>query len=802
MRNASIYLGLCSLFFSAPINSYSVDALSEADLDRMSGSEIMDTYRAVREMSLDSSGAIAVDSCVLVKDVADLVFESGELCFFEPISGRVVAALFRGEGLFRISTDDEIEVRQLKRFTGADSVELEFTEALMIFVDGTYEELLAHSKTPTQQLTDQRLVSRARDWRRASRKRFASNADARILSDLVSREESHFFRVYLESRQGGSLVFTIDPLYEEQVSLTRYEHPRFSKRAHVETWYSSKTIGRPTHPGRRWDITHVDMDITIDSRELLTATSTLHLHSLVDQRRLVPMMLSPKLRVESVVLNDDTCVFIQEDKDLDGSLWIVFPEAVVEDSTYQLEIEYSGREVVKDVGGGNFVVGYRTSWYPTFAGELLDLARYQMKFSIPEGMTLLATGSRTRAWDERGASCSEWRSEREYAVAGFNYGKFHRVEERSPCCHVECYTNMNLSNDLLQLRRALELSKDLQMELMMLPHEVTTEKIGKNAAIESRNAYEVFVHFFGEIPFTEIAVSQQPQTAFGQSWPSLVYLPFQAFFSESMRDRLGLVTSEGDALYYETLASHEIAHQWWGHTVMADSYHDQWLDEGFATYSEGLYLQTTEGVDRFEDYMETLRRTILGKTEERVRATELGPIWLGRRLSSLKTPQGHTLIYAKGAYVLHMIRMMLFDYDKKSDSRFIAMMKDYVDTYAGTKVTTDEFRRFVEKHVGEDMDWFFDQWVYGCEIPVYHFTHRVEPAADGQWILTVSVRQEGVSQDFRMPLRFVINFEGGHAVGGVLVTGTEPVVKQLRLPVRPKSVDANPWGGVLCEIRR
>jgi aminopeptidase N len=235
---------------------------------------------------------------------------------------------------------------------------------------------------------------------------------------------------------------------------------------------------------------------------------------------------------------------------------------------------------------------------------------------------------------------------------------------------------------------------------------------------------------------------------------------------------------------------------------MKGSYHDEWLDEGFATYSAALYLQTAEGVDRFEDYMETLRRAILGKTAEGVRATDLGPIWLGRRLSSLKTPFGRELIYAKGAYVLHMLRMMLFDYEAKSDSRFITMMRDYVHTYSGTKVTTEEFRRFVERHLGEEMDWFFRQWVYGVDIPVYHFSHRVDPTTDGQWVLTVSIRQEGVSSDFKMPLRFVINFDRGHAVAGLLVTGTEPVEKQFKLPVRPKSVDVNPWSGVLCEMRR
>jgi aminopeptidase N len=251
--------------------------------------------------------------------------------------------------------------------------------------------------------------------------------------------------------------------------------------------------------------------------------------------------------------------------------------------------------------------------------------------------------------------------------------------------------------------------------------------------------------------------------------------------------------------YHEGVASHEMAHQWWAHSVMTSSYHDTWLNEGFATYSEALHLQVTKGIDDFKKYMRNLRRQVFSDVGGGVSLAELGPIWMGLRLSSLEVPQGYYLIYVKGAYVLHMLRMMLFDYDKKSDERFIKMMKDYVRTYTGKVVSTDDFKKIVEKHFKRDMDWFFDQWVYGTEIPIYSFDYDIAEAG-GDYFLTITAEQSNVSPSFEMSLPFVVNFRNGHAVVHITFKGSEIVAKQFHLPQEPVSIEANPWNAVLCTI--
>ena len=109
-----------------------------------------------------------------------------------------------------------------------------------------------------------------------------------------------------------------------------------------------------------------------------------------------------------------------------------------------------------------------------------------------------------------------------------------------------------------------------------------------------------------------------------------------------------------------------------------------------------------------------------------------GPISLGRRLRSSVSPIDYNiLIYEKGAYVLHMLRMLFFDFTAGNDEPFRAMMRDFVETHRGGEASTADFRRAVERHAGVDMGWFFDRWVHGTAIPTYRYAWTTERGADG-----------------------------------------------------------------------
>jgi len=111
------------------------------------------------------------------------------------------------------------------------------------------------------------------------------------------------------------------------------------------------------------------------------------------------------------------------------------------------------------------------------------------------------------------------------------------------------------------------------------------------------------------------------------------------------------------------------------------------------------------------------------------------------------------VVYSKGGYVLHMLRMMLFDpRNQNPDQHFQAMMQDFCKTFDNKAASTEDFKAIVEKHMtpamdiegNHRMDWFFRQYVYGMGIPQYSFHYLVEEAGEGKWKVSGSVAREAV----------------------------------------------------------
>jgi aminopeptidase N len=331
---------------------------------------------------------------------------------------------------------------------------------------------------------------------------------------------------------------------------------------------------------------------------------------------------------------------------------------------------------------------------------------------------------------------------------------------------------------------------------------MTPSRMTDVAMAEAQNSIRIFSNWFGEAPYGRIAITQQPQFNFGQSWPTLVYLPISAFFDSTQRWMLMGGISSRLTEFIQEVTPHEVAHQWWGHIVGWASYHDQWLSEGFADFSAGLYLQITEQKpDKYLNFWKRAREVILEKNDFGRRANDAGPIWMGLRLNTYKTAGAYNrLVYPKGGYVLHMLRWMMHN-NKTGDQKFIEMMRDFVKTYANRNASTEGFKKTVEKHMLKSMDldgngrmdWFFGEWVYGTEVPRYKFEYSLAPESDGKFLLKGIVTQSGVSQDFKMLVPIYLDFNGKiMRLGDIAVQGNSSTQEfKVRLPERPKRVLIN-----------
>ncbi len=514
---------------------------------------------------------------------------------------------------------------------------------------------------------------------------------------------------------------------------------------------------------------------------------------------------------------------IQEDAKEDGAdAAVVFPEAPAQGSEVLLRIAYHGDAVLEDAGDKNYVVTARTSWYPNL-GVFEEPAPFDLLSRVPAGNQVVSVG---RLVSERvlgPPNVSEWKTDGAVRVAGFNYGNFKKLERRDDGTGVDLaiYTNPGTPDIIRTINAALESSGRRQMTVegvdstyenyapqATLGH-VNTGRLAEAALTDGINACRIFSTYFGPLAEKHVAITQQSQFVFGQSWPSLIFMPYISFLDGTQRQRLGLTAAKD---FVDQVGFHEFSHQWWGHLVTAESYRDVWLEEGFAELSAALALQHTQGWGAYDRFSRSARKEIFAKRpHSAVADIDAGPITQGIRLQTERSPYAYrSLVYEKGAYVLHMLRMLMWDgADTVPDRRFMAMMHDYVSSYAGKQAATADFQRVVERHMvpamnaGGDgkMDWFFRQWVYGTEAPHYVADLHLE-SAGAEVRIKGRITQEGVADDFRTLVPIYLAFDRGQfvRVGLLPMVGRAslPVDIALKPPKKPRGVLINARSEVLA----
>jgi aminopeptidase N len=285
-------------------------------------------------------------------------------------------------------------------------------------------------------------------------------------------------------------------------------------------------------------------------------------------------------------------------------------------------------------------------------------------------------------------------------------------------------------------------------------------------------------------------MTQQTACNYGQAWPGVIYIPTCYYWAPVVRHQIGM--QQGNAGYWDSVASHEVAHLWWGHALGWNSYRDQWMSEGFASLSASLFLQAAYPKEphRFRDFWKGNLKSLTEKNVQGFRPIDAGPVTQGYRLDSGRTGAITTsLIYPKGAYILHMLRMMMWT-PKEGDARFKGMLRDFLASHRGRPVTTEDFKAVVEKHMTREMDvngdrsmnWFFNQYVYGTALPTYTFTQTVSSEA-GQPAVSFTITQSGVSDGFVMLTPIYVELQDGRFVrlGSATVRGNTTMAQKVNI---------------------
>jgi tetratricopeptide (TPR) repeat protein len=204
------------------------------------------------------------------------------------------------------------------------------------------------------------------------------------------------------------------------------------------------------------------------------------------------------------------------------------------------------------------------------------------------------------------------------------------------------------------------------------------------------------------------------------------------------------------------LLANAIAHQWWGVLVSPASKDDWWLSDGFSRYSEAMYVENAAGAAGLEEAVKDMSVGAL--------AYDTVPLSSVGKLDMFST-EFQSLATDKGAMILHMLRWVL------GEDKFLKAMREFASQYAGKSATMDDFRTVAERNYGDQLTWFFSQWLDSTGAPEFQVKYTVYRLGNNKGFRVTGQ----ISQDldlFRMPVDLKIDTDGKTENKRIEVVGT------------------------------
>lgn len=267
----------------------------------------------------------------------------------------------------------------------------------------------------------------------------------------------------------------------------------------------------------------------------------------------------------------------------------------------------------------------------------------------------------------------------------------------------------------------------------------------KKSFAQTKDVVAAYEEFFGPYPWSKECLK-------------LVESPY-----EGMEHQTAIAYGNGfkNTFGFDYIIVHEVAHEWWGNTVSVDDYAEIFIHEGFAMYSEFLYVEKMFGTEKRDRYIR-----IWANTLKNIRPV-VGPrdvnFWDYR----------DTDPYVKGALTLHGLRDLI-----DNDSLFFDIIKSYNMTRRNSIVTVKDFTDYVNERTGQDYSWYFKQYLYSKEKPVLQVAASVKlNEEDSVYVVEngsrkifynlVKVRWVNVDDSFHLPISFVVSDSSSVQVSGL-----------------------------------
>jgi len=485
----------------------------------------------------------------------------------------------------------------------------------------------------------------------------------------------------------------------------------------------------------------IDAQINPDA-QTITARAAVRFTPLDDQTAAVTFELNNALNISRIV-DDKGQSFQSSRNQSDNTVRVTFPNGLPKGQPATLIFNYDGRLTGNEdspIYGIKFAaiqhdyafLLYPARWFPV-SGYTTDRFTSKITVTVPQGYTVIGSGI-----DPKPAAATD------STIFSFDFAK------------------PSFPGDI-----AIERGQPVKNATDGL----TTTLWFRDAESSMANAYGTataemmgyFTSIYGLAPYANLTVIETADgSPNGYAAPGIIFLNPQAI---------------GKQVNPNVLAN-QIARQWWEIQVSPVNRNHMWLENGMALYSEALWTEKEKGASALEQRMKDLSVTAL--TVDNV------PLIQTARLEDY-SPEYWALSADKGAVVVQMLRSTM------GDAKFFAAMKAFLQQFAWKAVTTEDYRKACEGAYGEELRYFFIQWVESNGAPEFKLEYTIFRTQKGFRV------QGKISQDldtFRMPVDLHIETEGNPEDKRVEVMGTSSEFSVDTFG-KPKKVTIDPGNKVL-----
>jgi hypothetical protein len=741
-------------------------------------SSLADLAAHIRDAGLDPEECYRIRDLDLTREDARLYLTDGFLIFGKPVNGRRVSAVFVGEidggdAEILLFPPARSERLSLAKFTESPNLSEHFRLAAFLFTDNTHAEVLARiAKGDVGRKVPEAGPLYAEKYSSVVRN-LSESLELRLVKDVMNPVgEDGFFLASIRGERLGAFDFVLDYMARKGIRIGQFSvrdnKPYFDTWAHFEPRSISSGKRQPAQDD--YLIEHYAIDATLSQDLTLSATTRLRLIP-KSGRRTIGLLLSENMRVTGATALGQNLEIYRPSamrlnsyrRDRDSAFLLQLPEGIRPGEALEVEIRHEG-QVIQSAGNDVFAVGSRGSWYP---GGALRFGTHELVFRLPSTLDFVATGDRAERTLEGDIAIHRVSVAEPVRTFGFNIGKYKSVQEERNGFAIHVHANKQVETALEPSTRVVVVPSSAppsrrnpmgQQIATVSPSRPDPTRRLHDLAKEVGSLMEKLSARFGPPPLKVIHVSPIPGH-FGQGYTGMIYLSTISYLPEADRPayaRQAMTTT----FFSDLLLAHEVAHQWWGNSVYAESDQDEWLMEGLASYTALMMMEEQKGKRAVQDVLRAYRDNLIASQGDGRSVESAGPIIWGGRLSNSQDKNAWTTItYEKGAWIFHMLRARM------GDEAFNRMLSELARKFYRKPISTAAFREFAvdfmpEKGEDHDLEEFFGQWVESTGIPQINLRTEVT-GRPPRVKVTGSLEQSKVPDDFGALAPIHIRFPRG-----------------------------------------